>query len=132
MIVDTSAVVSIALGEPGADRLTRLLLDDPFPKLSAATLVEINAVLMRRLRPEDQRRVEQLMGLWGVEVVAFDAEQARMATEAYRDFGRGSGHPANLNFGDCFSYALARISGEPLLYGGEDFARTDISGPATH
>lgn len=132
MIVDTSAVVSIALGEPGADRLTRLLLDDPFPKLSAATLVEINAVLMRRLRPEDQRRVEQLMGLWGVEVVAFDAEQARMATEAYRDFGRGSGHRANLNFGDCFSYALARISGEPLLYVGEDFARTDISGPATH
>jgi ribonuclease VapC len=132
MIVDTSAVVSIALGEPGADRLTRLLLDDPFPKLSAATLVEINAVLMRRLRPEDQRRVEQLMGLWGVEVVAFDAEQARMASEAYRDFGRGSGHPANLNFGDCFSYALARISGEPLLYVGEDFARTDISGPATH
>lgn len=130
--MDTSAVVSVALGEPSADRITRLLLDDHLPKLSAATLLEINAVLMRRLRPEDQRRVEQLMGLWGIEVVAFDAEQARVAAEAYRDYGRGSGHPATLNFGDCFSYALARVSGEPLLYVGDDFVRTDISGPATH
>lgn len=130
MIVDTSAVVSVVLGEPGSDRLAELLLADPRPRLSAPTAVEINAVLVRRLRPEDQRRVEQLMDMWGIDVVAFDAVQATVASQAYRDYGRGSGHPANLNLGDCFSYALARVLGEPLLYVGEDFAHTDIRGAA--
>lgn len=130
MIVDTSAVVSVVLGEPGSDRLTELLLDDPRPEVAAPTAVEISAVLVRRLRPEDQRRVEQLMELWGIDIVAFDAEQATVASQAYRDYGRGSGHPANLNLGDCFSYALARVRGEPLLYVGEDFTHTDIRGVA--
>ncbi len=126
MIVDTSAVVAIVLDEPGTDRLLAVLTDTDNPKMSAPTAVEINAVLMRRLRPEDQRRVEQLIAVWGIEVVPFDAEQAVVASAAYRDFGRGSGHPAKLNLGDCFSYALARVTGEPLLYVGDDFGHTDI------
>lgn len=131
MIVDTSAVVSIALAEPGADRLAAMIIEDLQPKISAPTAVELNAVLVRRLRVEDQRRLEKLLHLWGITVVAFDAEQAQVASAAYRDFGRGSGHPAQLNLGDCFSYALARVSGEPLLYVGDDFGHTDLGRPAT-
>lgn len=95
--------------------------------MSAATAVEVNAVLSRRLRPEDQRRVERLLDVWEIELVHFDAEQAEIASRAYRDFGRGSGHPATLNLGDCFSYALAEVTGEPLLYVGDDFVHTDVS-----
>lgn len=131
MIVDTSAVMGIVLNEPGADRLVALLMDAHQPKMSAPTAVEVNAVLVRRLRPEDQRRVEGLIGLWGIEVVPFDAEQALLASAAYRDFGRGSGHPAKLNLGDCFSYALARVTGEPLLYIGDDFSHTDVRGASS-
>lgn len=126
VIVDTSAVVSIVLGEPGSDGLAALLLDSTGSHIAAPTVVELGAVLTRRLRPEDQRRLEELMRAWEIEVVAFDSEQASVAVAAYRDFGRGSGHPANLNPGDCFSYALARVSGEPLLYVGNDFSHTDV------
>lgn len=126
MIVDSSAVVAIVLGEPGSDRLVDLLAQAREPRMSAPTAVEINAVLMRRLRPEDQRRVEDLIEVLGIVVVAFDAHQAGIASQAYRDYGRGSGHPAQLNLGDCFSYALARVTGEPLLYVGDDFGHTDV------
>ena len=100
--------------------------------MSAATAVEINAVLTRRLRPEDQRRVERLLDVWGIELVPFDAAQAGIATRAYRDFGRGSGHPAALNLGDCHSYALAIVANEPLLFVGDDFVHTDVVDAAAH
>lgn len=127
MIVDTSAIVAIVLGEAAAERLAQILSDAAEPKMSTATAVEVNAVLTRRLRPEDQRRVERLFDEWEIDLVAFDAEQARIASRAYRDFGRGSGHPAALNLGDCYSYALADVTGEPLLYVGDDFGHTDIT-----
>jgi len=126
VIVDTSAIVAIVLGEAHAEQLTEILLDATAPKMSAATAVEVNAVLTRRLRPEDQRRVERLFGEWGIELVPFDAEQAEIASRAYRDFGRGSGHRAALNLGDCYSYALAAVTDEPLLYVGDDFVLTDV------
>ncbi len=88
--------------------------------------MELNAVLARWLRPEDQRRVERLLDAWRIELVPFDAAQAEIATQAYRDFGRGSGHRAALNLGDCYSYALASVAGEPLLFVGDDFVRTDV------
>ena len=72
------------------------------------------------------RQVDRLLDAWGVELASFDADQARVAQQAYRDYGRGSGHPAQLNLGDCFSYALATVADEPLLYVGDDFAHTDI------
>lgn len=127
MIVDTSAIVAIVLGETRSEELAEILVDATAPKMSAATAGEVNAVLTRRLRPEDQRRVERLLDVWEIELVPFDAEQARIASRAYRDFGRGSGHPAGLNLGDCFSYALADVTGEPLLYVGDDFVHTDVT-----
>ena len=127
MIVDTSAIVAIVVGETSSEDLADILFEARAPKMSAATAVEVNAVLTRRLRPEDQRRVERLLDIWGIELVPFDAEQAEIASRAYRDFGRGSGHPARLNLGDCFSYALSQVTGEPLLYVGDDFSHTDIA-----
>ncbi len=127
MIVDTSAIVAIVLHEPQRAALLDVLLDAAHPKMSAATLVEVGAVLIRRLAPEDFRRVERLIAQLGIETVPFDSEQAASATRAYRDFGRGSGHPAGLNLGDCYSYALADVTGEPLLFVGDDFAHTDIA-----
>ncbi len=127
MIVDTSAIVAIVLDEAHSGPLAEILLDATAPKMPAATAVEVSAVLTRRLRPEDQRRVERLLDEWQIELVPFDAEQATVASRAYRDFGRGSGHPAALNLGDCYSYALADVTGEPLLYVGDDFAHTDIT-----
>ena len=127
MIIDTSAIVAIALNEPERDRLVDAILDAPAARISAASMVEIAAVLMRRMAPEDVRRVERLIDQLGIEAVAFDADQAASATRAYRDFGRGSGHPAGLNLGDCYSYALADVTGEPLLFIGDDFSHTDIT-----
>jgi ribonuclease VapC len=127
VIVDTSAVVAIVLDEPHSEQLAELLLDATAPKMSAATAVEVSAVLTRRLRPEDQRRVERLLEEWEIELVPFDAEQAAIASRAYRDFGRRSGHPAALNLGDCYSYALADVTGEPLLFVGDDFVHTDVT-----
>jgi ribonuclease VapC len=127
VIVDTSAIVAIVLGKAHAEQLAEILLDATPPKMSAATAVEVNAVLTRRLRPEDQRRVERLLHEWNIELVPFDAEQAETASRAYRDFGRGSGHRAALNLGDCYSYALAAVTDEPLLYVGDDFAHTDVT-----
>ena len=127
MIVDTSAIVAIVLGEPHSERLAETLLEASAPKTSAATAVEVNAVLTRRLRPEDQRRVERLIEVSDIELVSFDAEQAHIASRAYRDFGRCSGHPAALNLGDCYAYALAHVTGEPLLYVGDDFIHTDVT-----
>lgn len=126
MIIDTSAIVAIALGEPDAEILNELLLDDAHPKISTATAVELGAVLTRRIKPQDQRRIERLMTIWGIEQEPFTAAQSEIAIRAYRDYGRGSGHPAELNLGDCFSYALAYITQEPLLYVGDDFVHTDI------
>lgn len=127
MIVDTSAIMAIALNESGRDRLVDALLASSEPKISAATLVELSAVLVRRLAPEDLRRVERLITQLGITTVSFDAEQATSAVRAYREFGRGSGHRAGLNLGDCYSYALAAVTGEPLLFVGDDFTHTDIT-----
>lgn len=85
------------------------------------------AIALNESGREDLRRVERLIGQLGIMTVSFDAEQAASATRAYREFGRGSGHPAGLNLGDCYSYALAAVTGEPLLYIGDDFSHTDIT-----
>jgi ribonuclease VapC len=126
VIVDTSAIVAILLDETHAEPLVEILSAATDLKISAAIALELNAVLIRRLRPEDKRRVERLLDIWEIEMVPFDAAQARIASQAYRDFGRGSGHPAALNLGDCHSYALASVTGEPLLFVGDDFIHTDV------
>lgn len=126
MIVDTSALVAIVVGESGFDALVAAIRSADRAAVSAATLVELYAVLDRRVGPEQRRRLDALLEALGLEVLDFTPEHAAIAREAYRDFGRGSGHPARLNLGDCFSYALATQRREPLLFVGEDFARTDV------
>jgi len=126
MIVDTSAIVAIWLNEPCAPELSKLLLAEPHVTMSAATYVELGAVLDSRLSPENRRRLDSLLESYGVEIVPLTPAQAKLARTAYRDFGKGSGHAARLNLGDCFSYALASETGESLLFVGEDFTKTDI------
>lgn len=126
MIVDTSAIVAIALDEPGAEPLKEALARSAVSRISAPGYVELCAVLQRRERPEIGRLVDRLLEAYGIEIAPFDAHQAHLAAQAYRDYGRGSGHRAQLNLGDSYSYALASATGEPLLYQGDDFSRTDI------
>ena len=125
MIIDTSAIVALLLDEPEAPDISRLLAQGP-ARMSAATLVELHAVAANRLSPVQHRRVERLLADAEVEIVPFTEEQAKVAGQALRDFGRGSGHPARLNLGDAYSYALAATAGEPLLFVGDDFTHTDL------
>lgn len=125
MIIDTSALISVLEEEVDAARIGELL-GFYGGQVSAGTLLEARIVTQRRRGSAGLRRLEELLRRSRIEVVAFDIEQADIASDAYRDFGKGSGHPAGLNFGDCFSYALANERDEPLLYVGDDFARTDI------
>ena len=122
MIVDSSVAAAICLGEPGAEEYVDALSDDPGPRMSAGTYLEAAVVIDAR-RPG---ALDQFMTALGIEVVPFDTEQAAIARDAYRRYGRGSGHAAGLNFGDCFSYALARATETPLGYKGDDFSQTDV------
>lgn len=126
MIVDTSAIVAIITDEPEADRLLAALAGAKSAHMSAATYVECSIVIDRRSGAATRRRFDQLLASLDVAVTALTAEHARLAREAHREFGKGSGSPAGLNLGDCFSYALAAHSGEELLFKGADFAATDI------
>jgi len=125
VIVDSSAFVAMLRGEDSTPTLEQLLAAYD-SRISAATLVEVRAVVGGRFGVGGLRRLDAMMRRFETQVVAFDQEQADVASAAYRDFGRGSGHPAKLNLGDTFSYALAYVTDEPLLYVGDDFSRTDI------
>jgi ribonuclease VapC len=126
MVVDPSALFAILFQEAEADRFSRAIQADRRPKISTASLVEASAVALGRggsaLLHELRREIEE----GRIEMTAFSARHAEFAIEAYRRYGRGVGNPGCLNFGDCFSYALAKADDEPLLYKGEDFAKTDI------
>lgn len=125
MIVDTSALIAVMEDEPTAVRI-RDLLGAYGGGMSAATLVEARMVAFGKGGVESVRRLDRFVRRAGLEVAALDREQADAASEAFLAYGRGSGHPARLNMGDTFSYALAYVNDEPLLYVGDDFARTDI------
>lgn len=127
MIVDTSALAAILADEPEADRLLAALATASSVRMSAATYVECSIVIDRRSAPAARRRFDQLLATLAVDVVDLTAQQARLAREAHREFGRGSGSVARLNLGDCFSYALAADLGDELLYKGDDFTATDIT-----
>jgi ribonuclease VapC len=95
-------------------------------RLSAATYVEISVVVQRLKNPALDGEIDELIEQFDIEVESLTAAQAKIARQAYRNYGKGSGHPAGLNFGDCFSYALARDKREPMLWKGDDFGHTDI------
>jgi len=126
MIIDTSAIVAIWDQEVSANALSKAMLKAERVLMSAASYVELGAVVDNRDLPERNRAVDTILAAYGVEIVPFTPSQAKIAREAYRDFGKGSGHPAHLNLGDCFSYALASETGDELLFVGDDFTHTDV------
>jgi ribonuclease VapC len=129
MVVDTSALVAIFLLEPEAEPFARAILEAPKATMSAANLLEAGIILDSRIGDRDSTELDEFVAGIGIEIEPVTADQARVARQAYRTYGKGN-HPAALNFGDCFAYALAKATGLPLLYKGDDFARTDISGPS--
>ncbi|MGA9353083.1 MAG: type II toxin-antitoxin system VapC family toxin [Terriglobales bacterium] len=126
MIIDTSAVIAILNDEPEAAAFAEAIERALDRRISAVNYVEAAAVIDTDRDPIATRRFDELLREADVVIEGVSENQARIARAAYRDFGRGSGHPARLNFGDCFAYALAKAKGEPLLFKGDDFARTDV------
>ena len=126
MIIDSSAVVAILAKEPGHEPYVSALQSTTDLRLSAGTYLEIGIVVERHPNRLLVRAFDQLLVAANVRIEAVTERQARIARAAYRDFGRGSGHPARLNFGDCFAYALAIERDEPLLFKGDDFIHTDV------
>jgi len=130
VIVDTSALIAIIRAEPDAAIYAERLAAAQDSLISAANYVETAIVVDASRDPVAVRRFDELLQVAGLTVAPVTAEQARIARDAYRDFGKGSGHPARLNFGDCFAYALAKDHGEALLFKGDDFGHTDVMGTA--
>jgi ribonuclease VapC len=125
MVIDTSALISVLLGEPDAPRVAQAIETGSPRLLSAANLLEASIVIESRKGEAGGRELDLLVYRGGIEVVAVDQDQAESARAAWRRFGKGR-HPAALNYGDCFAYALARSRRLPLLCRGNDFSQTDI------
>ena len=126
MILDTSALLAILLQEPDAGRFAAALCDAPRRLLSAVSFLEASIVIQARKGPAGARELDLLIHRAKIEIVAFTAEQAEAARQAWLQYGKGQ-HRASLNMGDCCSYALSRISGEPLLFKSEDFSFSDVA-----
>jgi ribonuclease VapC len=126
MIIDSSAMIAILRGEADATSYANAIANAKARRLSAASYVQTAAVIDSSRDPIASRRFDDLLREAGIEIEPVTEAQARIARFAYRDFGRGSKHPARLNFGDCFAYALAKSLNEPLLFKGDDFNHTDI------
>lgn len=126
MVIDTSAIVAILFDESESDDFIELIGAAPVRLLSAVGRVEAAFVIEGRKHAAGRERLDRFLRLAGPEIVAVSPEQAVVAVGAFRRFGRGR-HPARLNIGDCFAYALAKVTGEPLLFKGSDFGQTDIT-----
>jgi ribonuclease VapC len=126
MIVDSSALIAILKREPEGSVFSATLEAAPDAKMSAATYLEAAIVIDRLRNPMLSLLLDDVIERARISIEPLTAAQAKIARQAYRDYGKGSGHPAKLNFGDCFSYALARDKREPLLYKGDDFVHTDL------
>jgi ribonuclease VapC len=125
-MLDTSAVLAILFDEPEAALFARIISEAPSCTISAATFTEISILVEARTGPAGSRDWDSFFRRAGIVVEAVNEDQARLAAHAWSKFGKGR-HRASLNFGDCFSYALAKIADEPLLFKGDDFTRTDIT-----
>ena len=126
MVLDTSALLAILSDEPERPAFNKAIEAADSRLMSAATFVEISIVIESRHGAEGLRDLDHFIGRAAIELVPVDAEQAHVARRALSRFGKGR-HPAGLNYGDCFSYALASVIGEPLLYTGHDFSKTDVA-----
>lgn len=126
MIVDSSALVAILVNEEDGDALATALDAPQVVRMSAASYFETAIVIDKYRDAALSAKLDDVILDSEIVIEPVTPEQARIARQAYRDYGRGSGHPANLNYGDCFSYALARDKREPILYKGDDFGHTDL------
>jgi ribonuclease VapC len=126
VIVDSSALIAILKLEDDGPLYESAIERSPVNRISAGTYLEVSIVVDRARDPLVSRRLDEFLAEGAFIIEPVTPSQARIAREAYRDFGRGSGRPAGLNFGDCFAYALARELNEPLLFKGDDFRHTDI------
>ena len=126
MIVDTSTLIAILRDEPEAAACAGAIEGSAGRRVSAANFVEAALIIDGSRDPIASRRFDELIKVAQIAIEPVTEAQARIARDAYKDFGKGSGHAAKLNFGDCFAYALAKVTGEPLLFKGDDFAQTDI------
>jgi ribonuclease VapC len=127
MILDSSVLVAILRGEPETATFATIIQRIPERRISAVNYVEAAVISDRSRDPIARRRFDELVQEINLTIEEVTPKQALLARQAYRDFGKGSGHPARLNFGDCFAYALAKDFGEPLLFKGEDFSHTDVT-----
>jgi ribonuclease VapC len=126
MVIDSSALIALLLGERETADLVAAIAAASSRVVSAPTYLETAIVILARSGPKAQEKLDRLLNDLEIEVVPFARDQAALAITAYRQYGKGSGHVAALNFGDCFSYALAKLRDEPLLFKGNDFSRTDL------
>lgn len=127
MILDTSAIVAILRDEAEAPLFAKAIERADHRRISAINYVEAAAVIDASRDPIASRRFDDLLQEAEVNVESVTEAQARIARQAYHDFGKGSGHAARLNFGDCFAYALAKVKREPMLFKGDDFSHTDVT-----
>lgn len=125
MVIDSSAVLAVLFQEPEAELFASAISDDPMRLMSTVSLLEAAIVMEARKGPAGGRELDLLLHKARIEIVSFNSEQAEIARDAWLRFGKGR-HSAALNIGDCCSYALSRSSGEPLLFKGTDFTRTDV------
>ena len=125
MVVDTSAVIAILFGEPETESYVRALADDSKKMISAFNALESAMVVEAKKGESGGRELDLLLHRARIEIISLSSDQVELSLKAWRKYGKGN-HPAGLNIGDCCAYALAKYSGEPLLYKGNDFSRTDI------
>jgi ribonuclease VapC len=126
LVIDSSALLAIVFDERERPAFVDIIESAPRRLISAATLLECSLVVLKRTGETGVLWLDEFLKRAGIDIASVDADQSRAAIDAYRRFGKGR-HPAGLNFGDCFAYALAAVTSEPLLYKGDDFAKTDIA-----
>jgi ribonuclease VapC len=127
MIIDSSAIVAIVRGEPEAEPFLAIIRAESDSAMSAGNYLETGIVIDSDGDAVLSAGLDHLLDQLAIEIVPITPEQAKIARHAYRDFGKGSGHPAKLNFGDCFAYALAMERGDALLYKGDDFVHAGLA-----
>ncbi len=130
MILDSSSVIAVLAKEPDSELYIQAISHAPSCRISAGNFIELSIVIEGQFGPEVGHQCDALFRRVGIVVEPVTVEQAHVARQAFHDFGKGR-HPAGLNFGDCFAYALAKVTGEPLLFKGEDFKKTDILSAAS-
>ncbi len=126
MVIDSSAIIAILTGEQEATHFAQNIEADPLRLMSAASWLETAIVIESKFGLPGGKEFDRLIEVAQIHIEMVTDEQVAVARAAYRKYGKGRGHPAGLNFGDCFSYALAKVTGEPLLFKGDDFTYTDV------